>query len=134
MIQPNLYPLHFSHNFSTDLIKETVVRYQTHPLGESSVKMECLQTVQIKGCGLTVLEPDIFSQYLIFLVIIQNNQKEGGFIQRCKYPIEPTERNHLEWGLVRFPHPHWLANWCCHCVCVCYATMLLRFHGYSFPT
>lgn len=60
MIQPNLYPLYFSHNFSTDLIKEAVVRYRTHPLGESSVKMECLQTVQIKGCGLTVLESDIF--------------------------------------------------------------------------
>lgn len=60
MIQPNLYPLYFSHNFSTDLIKEAVGRYRTHPLGESSVKMECLQTVQIKGCGLTVLESDLF--------------------------------------------------------------------------
>lgn len=102
MIQPNLQPLHYSHDFSTDLIKDAVVRYQTHLLGESTVKMEGLQAVQIKGCGLTVLEPGIFSpQYLIFWVFIQENQEEGGGVmQRCKCLIEPEERNHLGWGLV----------------------------------
>lgn len=79
MIQPNLQPLHFSHDFSTDLIKEAMVRYQTHLLGESTVKMECLQAVQIKGYGLTVLEPVFFFfQYLIFWVFIQENQEEEG--------------------------------------------------------
>lgn len=82
MIQPNLQPLHFfSHDFSTDLIKEAVVRYQTHPLGESTVKMEGLQAVQIKGCGLTVLEPGILFpiSYLLGLHSRESRRKGGGY-------------------------------------------------------
>lgn len=134
MIQPNLYPLHFSHNFSTDLIKEAVVRYRTHPLRESAMKMECLQAVQIKGCGLTVLESDIFFQYRIFLVFIQENQEKGGGYTKMQISHRTQGEESFGMGPGEISSSTLHANWCCHCACVCYATMLLSFHGYSFPT
>lgn len=48
------------------------------------MKMECLQAVQIKGCGLTVLEPGIFFpiSYLLGLHSRESRRSGGGGVYK----------------------------------------------------